>query len=120
MRFISIVRHEKPDAKRNKKLLEEMAWAVYCNGRKIGYSVRRKEMSDEEAHVMSLLKGVSMGTGVLPCRRPEKSSEGEMMTYLRARFQRVVGSKDSQALYMINPDGSHDGPELSLFFLRVR
>lgn len=106
----------------NKKLLEEMVWAVYCNGRKIGYSVRRKEMSEEEAQVMRLLKGVSMGAGVLPYRRPEErgeSPEGEM-TYLRARFERVVGSSDSQAMYMINPDGSHDGPELSIFFLRVR
>jgi hypothetical protein len=31
----------------------------------------------------------------------------------------VVGSKDSEALYMINPDGAA-GPELSIFFVRAR
>ncbi|XP_073103882.1 protein MIZU-KUSSEI 1-like isoform X2 [Elaeis guineensis] len=94
-----------------KKLIEEYLWAVYCNGRKSGYSIRRKQISDDEGHVMQILRGVSMGAGVLPCDKETK--EGEM-TYLRARFERVVGSKDSEALYMINPDGA-GGPELSIF-----
>lgn len=106
-----------------KKLLEEYVWGVYCNGRKMGYSIRRKEMTEEECHVMKLLKGVSMGAGVLPCRPEEKtataSPDGEM-TYMRARFERVVGSRDSEAMYMINPEGAHDSPELSIFFVRIR
>ncbi|KAL8139874.1 hypothetical protein V2J09_005895 [Rumex salicifolius] len=106
-----------------KKLLEEYVWGVYCNGRKFGYSIRRKEMTEEECHVMRLLKGVSMGAGVLPCFPEEKtvsaSPEGEM-TYMRARFERVVGSKDSEAMYMINPEGAHDSLELSIFFVRIR
>ncbi|OWM70917.1 protein MIZU-KUSSEI 1 [Punica granatum] len=105
-----------------KKLLEEFVWAVYCNGRKIGYSIRRKQMSDDEARVMQLLRGVSMGAGMLPCpyseKEREQSGDGEL-TYMRARFERVVGSKDSEALYMINPDGAQ-GPEFSIFFVRVR
>jgi len=99
-----------------KKLLEEFVWAVYCNGRKVGYSIRRKQMSDDELHVMQHLRGVSMGAGVLPTASDHKDSDGEM-TYMRARFERVVGSKDSEALYMINPDGAQ-GPELSIFFVR--
>ncbi|PKA63208.1 hypothetical protein AXF42_Ash020581 [Apostasia shenzhenica] len=105
-----------------KKLMEEYVWAVYCNGRKSGYSIRRKHESDEERQVMQLLRGVSMGAGVLP-GSPEKEAataagDGEM-TYMRARFERVVGSKDSEALYMINPDGS-GGPDLSIFLVRVK
>ncbi|KAL6316070.1 hypothetical protein AAG906_015577 [Vitis piasezkii] len=100
-----------------KKLMEEFVWAVYCNGRKIGYSIRRKQMSDEELHVMQLLRGVSMGAGVLPCQSDKDTADGEL-TYMRARFERVVGSKDSEALHMINPDGA-GGPELSIFFVRV-
>lgn len=108
-----------------KKLFEEFIWAVYCNGRKIGYSIRRMHMSEDELHVMQTLRGVSMGAGVLPSPYDQKESpaaaaaaaaEGEL-TYMRARFERVVGSKDSEALYMINPDGSA-GPELSIFFVR--
>ncbi|KAH8488102.1 hypothetical protein Peur_060140 [Populus x canadensis] len=102
-----------------KKLLEEFVWAVYCNGRKVGYCIRRKQMSDDELHVMQLLRGVSMGAGVLPCPNNEKESADGELTYIRARFERVVGSKDSEALYMINPDGAA-GPELSIFFARAR
>ncbi|TXG52351.1 hypothetical protein EZV62_021520 [Acer yangbiense] len=101
-----------------KKVLEEFVWAVYCNGRKVGYSIRRKQMSDDELHVMQLLRGVSMGAGVLPSpNEKEMASDGEL-TYMRARFERVVGSKDSEALYMLNPDGAA-GPELSIFFVRA-
>ncbi|KAK8642501.1 hypothetical protein V6N13_011842 [Hibiscus sabdariffa] len=103
-----------------KKLLEEFVWAVYCNGRKVGYSIRRKQLSEDELHVMQLLRGVSMGAGVLPSPNEKETvmSDGEL-TYMRARFERVVGSKDSEALYMINPDGA-PGPELSIFFVRAR
>lgn len=100
-----------------KKLLEEYVWAVYCNGRKVGYSIRRKTMSDDELHVMQLLRGVSMGAGVLPSSNEKETADGEL-TYMRGRFERVVGSKDSEALYMINPDGAA-GPELSIFFVRT-
>lgn len=105
-----------------KKVLEEFVWAVYCNGRKVGYSIRRMHMTEDELHVMQTLRGVSMGAGVLPSPAgggggdQTASSEGEL-TYMRARFERVVGSKDSEALYMINPDGA-PGPELSIFFVR--
>lgn len=103
-----------------KKVLEEFVWGVYCNGKKYGYSIRRKNMGEDELHVMQMLRGVSMGAGVLPGPAPEKDSgvDGEL-TYMRARFERVVGSKDSEALYMINPDGAN-GQELSIFFVRVR
>ncbi|KAG7024235.1 Protein MIZU-KUSSEI 1, partial [Cucurbita argyrosperma subsp. argyrosperma] len=100
-----------------KKLMEEFVWAVYCNGRKIGYSIRRKQISDDELHVMQHLRGVSMGAGVLPSPASEKDNLDGELTYMRARFERVVGSKDSEALYMINPDGAA-GPELSIFFVR--
>ncbi|PSS31400.1 Protein MIZU-KUSSEI like [Actinidia chinensis var. chinensis] len=103
-----------------KKVLEEFVWAVFCNGRKIGYSIRRKQMSEDEVHVMQLLRGVSMGAGVLPPPPSEKDTaagDGEL-TYIRARFERVVGSKDSESLYMINPDEAA-GAELSIFFVRV-
>ncbi|XP_022845147.1 protein MIZU-KUSSEI 1 [Olea europaea var. sylvestris] len=101
-----------------KKVLEEFVWAVYCNGRKIGYSIRRKNMTDDELHVMQLLRGVSMGAGVLPSpwEKEKTAADGEL-TYMRARFDRVVGSKDSESFYMINPDGAL-GQELSIFFLR--
>lgn len=101
-----------------KKVLEEYVWAVFCNGRKIGYSIRRKNMSEDEAHVMNLLRGVSMGAGVLPSVNDKETAADGELTYMRARFERVIGSKNSESLYMINPDGACAGQELSIFFLR--
>ncbi|GJX29060.1 MIZU-KUSSEI 1-like protein [Tanacetum coccineum] len=100
-----------------KKVLEEFVWAVYCNGRKYGYSIRRKQMTDDELHVMQSLRGVSMGAGVLP-GLSEKDVDGEL-TYMRARFERVTGSKHSESFHMINPEGAEHGQELSIFFVRV-
>ncbi|KAL6858831.1 hypothetical protein ACP4OV_017833 [Aristida adscensionis] len=126
-----------------RRLLEEYVWAVYCNGRKAGYAIRRKDASDDERHVLRLLRGVSMGAGVLPPppderRRqqggggggatPSAGPDGEL-TYMRARVERVVGSKDSEAFYMINPDdgresgargGGDAAPELSIFLVRKK
>ncbi|KAL2924038.1 Protein MIZU-KUSSEI 1 [Bienertia sinuspersici] len=112
-----------------KKIMEEFVWAIYCNGRKMGYSIRRTQLNDDEIHVMQMLRGVSMGAGVLSSHVYDgdddgyydddemEKDDGDQLTYLRARFERVVGSKDSEALYMINPDHS-EGPELSIFFVR--
>lgn len=94
------------------ELLEEPRWIVYCNGRNVGYGVRR-EASEEDLHVMEVLKAVSMGAGVLP-----EDHDGDQMAYVRADFDRVVGSKDTETLYMHNPD-ANNGPDLSIFFIRV-
>ncbi|KAK9162867.1 hypothetical protein Syun_003769 [Stephania yunnanensis] len=102
-----------------KKVLDEYVWGVYCNGRKTGYSIRRKHSSDDELYVMQMLRGVSMGAGVLPCPTEKEAMVDGELTYLRGRFEKVVGSKDSEAFYMINPDGG-EGPELSIFFVRVQ
>lgn len=98
------------------KLLEETLWRAYCNGKKCGYAVRR-ECGHEDWKVLKAVELVSMGAGVLPAASDGAGAEGEMM-YMRAKFERVVGSKDSEAFYMMNPDGN-SGPELSIYLLRV-
>ncbi|KAJ6841198.1 protein MIZU-KUSSEI 1 [Iris pallida] len=104
-----------------KKLAEEYVWVVYCNGRRSGFAIRRKSSSSEdEREVMKVLRGVSMGAGVLPERPGEEGDgSGDRLTYMRARFERLVGSKDSEALYMISPDGAA-GPDLSIFLVRAK
>ena len=105
---------------RRRPLLEEYVWAVYCNGRSAGHAIRRRDPSEDERHVLRLLRGVSMGAGVLPPPPDGRAGgpDGEL-TYMRARVQRVVGSRDSEAFYMINPDdGGDSAPELSIFFVR--
>lgn len=108
---------KKAAEKRASKLLEEPLWRTYCNGKKCGYGMRR-ECGPEEWKVLKAVEPISMGAGVLPgCDGNGAGSEGELM-YMRARFERVVGSKDSEAFYMINPEIS-GGPELSIYLLRV-
>ncbi|KAF8042041.1 hypothetical protein BT93_A0594 [Corymbia citriodora subsp. variegata] len=108
---------EKKKKKDGGKLVEEAVWRTYCNGRKCGYALRR-EGGEEEEKVLRALEVVSMGAGVLPGDEGDAAGEEGEMMYMRARFERVVGSGDSEAFYMVSPDGS-GGPELSLYLLRV-
>ncbi|CAI9301365.1 unnamed protein product [Lactuca saligna] len=107
------------------KLFNEPTWMTYCNGRNCGYASARA-CSDSDWYALSTVQSVSVGAGVLPVLEGGRKSsaggscgesEGEFL-YMRARFQRVVGSRDSEAYYMMNMDGN-GGPELSIFLLRV-
>lgn len=93
---------------------------MYCNGRKCGYAMSRT-CGESDWHVLGTVQSVSVGAGVIPVvengKKSGGSSEGELL-YMRARFERVVGSRDSEAFYMMNPDGN-GGPELSIFLLRI-
>lgn len=106
---------KKAGGARPPKLLEEPAWTAFVNGKSVGYATRR-EATEEDLGVMKLLHAVSMGAGVLPADMTDPN-DGEL-TYMRAHFDRVVGSKDSETFYMLNPDGN-SGPELSIFFIRI-
>ncbi|EHA8591313.1 protein MIZU-KUSSEI 1 [Cocos nucifera] len=98
---------------RSASLFRVSAWSMYCNGRKVGFAVRR-QMSDGDAAVFKLMQSISVGAGVLPGE--SKSGDGDLM-YLRASFKRVIGSVDSESFHMINPVGS-TGQQLSIFLLR--
>ncbi|XP_059440350.1 protein MIZU-KUSSEI 1 [Corylus avellana] len=101
------------------KIIDEPIWSLYCNGRKSGYAVKR-EPTDDDLSVMQMLHAVSMGAGVLPSdvTSDDHQGHGGELMYMRAHFERVVGSKDSETYYMMNPDGN-SGPELSIFFVRI-
>ncbi|KAJ1264218.1 hypothetical protein BS78_09G246500 [Paspalum vaginatum] len=117
-----------PDGGGGKKLVEETVWRAYCNGKSCGYAVRR-ECGAADWRVLRALEPVSMGAGVIPAASCG-GGEGDVM-YMRARFERVVGSRDSEAFYMMNPENNsggggghghghgHGGPELSVYLLRV-
>ncbi|KAL0916277.1 hypothetical protein M5K25_013773 [Dendrobium thyrsiflorum] len=97
------------------RLLDEKIWSAFINGRRIGYAQRR-EPNQFDLHVLQLLNAVSMGAGVLPPHLAD-ANDGEL-AYMRAHFDRVVGSKDSETFYMLNPE-TNSGPELSIFFVRI-
>ncbi|CAK9182421.1 unnamed protein product [Ilex paraguariensis] len=108
-----------PSRARPVKLFNEPTWTMYCNGRNCGPAMSRT-CGESDWHVLNTVRSVSVGAGVIPVVEDgQKSggSEGELL-YMRARFERVVGSRDSEAFYMMNPDGN-GGPELSIFLLRI-
>ncbi|CAI9113457.1 OLC1v1014063C1 [Oldenlandia corymbosa var. corymbosa] len=121
---------KKDEKKPPLRLLEEPVWRTYCNGKKCGFATRR-ECGPKEWNVLKAVEPISMGAGVLPAGNntggdggggaagaaAEQSDGGEIM-YMRAKFERVVGSRDSEAFYMMNPD-SNGAPELSIYLLRV-
>lgn len=107
---------KRPEKGDRTKVLDEPLWTMYCNGKKSGYGVKR-EGNEEDLKVMELLKAVSMGAGVLPGSSEVDGPDGEL-AYMRAYFERVVGSRDSETFYMLSPEGNN-GPELSIFFVRV-
>ncbi|CAN8237090.1 unnamed protein product [Cochlearia groenlandica] len=116
---IALESEKKPSEKT--KIVDEPIWALFCNGKKTGYGVKRQP-TEEDLVVMKMLHAVSMGAGVLPVSGgggggATAEQEGDL-TYMRAHFERVIGSRDSETYYMMNPDGNN-GPELSIFFVRV-
>jgi len=97
-------------------VLEELMWTMFCNGKRVGYAVRR-EPTEEDIAVLETLWAVTMGGGVLPGRSDVDGPDGEM-AYMRGSFEHTVGSRDSESLYMVGPPGS-DCPELAIFFVRL-
>lgn len=114
-------RSSEPRGRHARRLYAEPKWTMYCNGRKLGYASGRA-CGDSDWHVLRTVQSVSVGAGVIPVvtgggGKEEDLGLGELL-YMRARFERVVGSRDSEAFYMMNPDGN-GGPELSVFLLRI-
>ncbi|GAA0145070.1 hypothetical protein LIER_05346 [Lithospermum erythrorhizon] len=102
------------------RLLEQPLWRTYCNGTECGFTSRR-ECGAKELRILKAVEPISMGAGVLPSGEGEgpkgAENDGDIM-YMRAKFERVVGSRDSEAFYMMNPD-CNGAPELSIYLLRV-
>lgn len=97
----------------SQSLLSMPVWTMYCNGRKVGFAVRRiASRGDVEA--LKLLSSVVVGAGVI--KGNELGRDDELM-YLRASFNRVCGSSHSESFHLIDPEGN-TGQELSIFFFR--
>ncbi|KAI9164726.1 hypothetical protein LWI28_000919 [Acer negundo] len=99
-------------------LLSMPVWTMYCNGRKVGYAIKRK-ISKTDMEVLKVMDSVVVGAGIITTNKNELDHEDDQVIYLRASFQRVYGSSDSESYHLIDPDGNI-GQELSIFFYRSR
>lgn len=100
-------------------LLSVPLWTMYCNGRKVGYAVKRRP-SNTDFEALRLMRSIVVGTGVVNCKElVNKEDHNDQLMYLRANFQRVRGSNNCESFHLIDPEGDIN-QELSVFFLRSR
>lgn len=94
-------------------------WTLFCNGRKLGFAVRRK-LTQQSKIMLKTMQNISVGAGVIPCKFGLGSGpEEKEVMYMRANYECVLGSADSESFHLINPDQG-PGQELSVFLLRTR
>ncbi|KAJ6970190.1 hypothetical protein NC653_034691 [Populus alba x Populus x berolinensis] len=101
---------EKEEEKKAVRLQEEPMWRTCCNALPL--------CGPKEWKVLKAVEPISMGAGVLPGFATKAGVDGELM-YMRAKFEIIVGSRDSEAFYMMNPD-SDGSPELIIYLFRVK
>ncbi|KAA8546755.1 hypothetical protein F0562_003184 [Nyssa sinensis] len=80
-------------------LLSMPVWTMYCNGRKVGFAVKRRP-SKADMEVLRLLDSV-VGAGIISKKELNRNDE---IMYLRSKFERVRGSFDSESFHLIDPD----------------
>ncbi|GLU13070.1 hypothetical protein SLE2022_297170 [Rubroshorea leprosula] len=97
----------------SQSLLSMPVWTMYCNGRKVGYAMKRRP-SKTDMDALRLMSSVVVGAGTISGK--ELDHDDELM-YLRANFERVRSSSDSESFHLIDPEGNI-GQELSIFFYR--
>ena len=107
-------------------------WRASCNGCDVGYAVRRRP-TEWDRRVLESMRTMTTGVGVLPPptvaleERPNDDGNlqdggGGEVLYMRATYERVVGSRDAVSYHLISPGGGGGSPpqELSVFLLRTR
>ncbi|PON41427.1 hypothetical protein PanWU01x14_289500 [Parasponia andersonii] len=106
----------------NTTLLSTPVWTMYCNGRKVGYAVKRLPAKGN-LEALRLMESVVAGAGLISGKKLQNRNdvvdEDNELMYFRASFERVCGSENSESFHLIDPDGCI-GQELSIFFYRSR
>ncbi|KAF6166820.1 hypothetical protein GIB67_005696 [Kingdonia uniflora] len=90
-------------------------WTMSFNGKKVGFAIKRKP-TQVDMQILRLMKSVAVGAGVISGKR--LSFDDDLM-YLRANFERVASSSNSESFHLINPDGC-TSQELNIVLRRTR
>ncbi|KVI12152.1 protein MIZU-KUSSEI 1-like [Cynara cardunculus var. scolymus] len=94
-------------------------WTMFCNGRKVGFAVR-KRTTEPIRLMLKSLQSTTVGAGVIPSSGFDSGgNNGAELIYMRASYECIVGGPDSESFHLINPDGCL-GQELSIFLMRSR
>ncbi|KAH0711420.1 hypothetical protein KY289_007379 [Solanum tuberosum] len=100
----------------NSSLLSMPVWTMYCNGKKVGFAVKKKP-TKSDLQVLNQIESVVVGAGTVHGKEINRDDD---IMYLRGKFERVHGSSDSESFHLIDPEGSMGQQQLSIFFLRSR
>ncbi|XP_026456766.1 protein MIZU-KUSSEI 1-like [Papaver somniferum] len=108
-------------------LLSVPIWSMYCNGRKVGSAIKCVP-TQADKRVLRLMQSIDEGVGIINQKTlmnslgdnddDPRNNLGDLM-YLRANFERVSASSNSESFHLINQDGSNN-QQLSIFFTRTR
>lgn len=90
-------------------------WTLFCNGRKIGFAVRRRA-TQQTRIMLKTMQSMTVGAGVIPSGLVS-GTESEEVMYMRANYECIIGGADSESFHLINPDEG-PGQEFSIFLLR--
>ncbi|RAL52356.1 unnamed protein product [Cuscuta campestris] len=93
-------------------------WTLFCNGRKLGFAVRRRP-TQQTRLMLKTMQSISVGAGVIPSGFGSGVDEPEDLMYMRANYECITGGADSESFHLINPDEG-PGQEFSIFLLRSR
>ncbi|MCL7025864.1 hypothetical protein MKW94_013070, partial [Papaver nudicaule] len=110
-------------------LLSVPVWTMYCNGRKVGFAMKRVA-TQADKKLLHLMRNVDEGVGIVNAKTLGNSTDDKQgkggnqhnhddLMYLRANFERVRGSSKSESFHLIHKDGSNS-QQLSIFFIRTR
>ncbi|CAI9098317.1 OLC1v1034939C1 [Oldenlandia corymbosa var. corymbosa] len=109
-------KNESPESEFSRCPLHSIpVWTLFCNGRKLGFAVRRKATGQNRL-MLKTMQSTTVGAGVIPAG---PGSVSEEIMYMRANYECVVGNADSESFHLINPEQG-PGQELSIFLLRTR
>lgn len=97
-------------------LLSMPFWTMFVNGRKVGYAAKRRP-SKSDLEALRLMGSVVSGAGVINGKELDRDHDQDELMYLRANFERICGSVNSQSFHLVDPDGCI-GQEFSIFFYR--
>ncbi|KAG5583815.1 hypothetical protein H5410_044249 [Solanum commersonii] len=92
-------------------------WTLFCNGRKIGFAVRRRA-TQQTRIMLKTMQSMTVGAGVIPSGLVS-GTESEEVLYMRANYECIIGGADSESFHLINPDEG-PGQEFSIFLLRSK
>ncbi|KAK4359263.1 hypothetical protein RND71_021492 [Anisodus tanguticus] len=92
-------------------------WTLFCNGRKIGFAVRRRA-TQQTRLMLKTMQSMTVGAGVIPSGLVS-GIECEEVLYMRANYECIIGGADSESFHLINPDEG-PGQEFSIFLLRSK